>query len=213
MESNTSSRAQPNRLDRLATLVDELAAENLDAFPDTEAAARVLALRRLVDRLEGQWLRELAAVDGRGAAGAEAGSRAYSTVGWLRGRLRAGRPTATSWVRTARALYRGPLTGTAEALAAGDISPRHATVLAYGTAVLPAATVAEAEPVLLETAHRVDPPPLRKVIIHLRDVADPDGADERAQRQYERRGLWASPTLEGMVAIDGLLDPRLARPC
>jgi Domain of unknown function (DUF222) len=142
-----------------------------------------------VDRLEGQWLRELAGVDGRSAAGAEQDAEAESTAGWLRARLRAGRPQASRWVRTARALFRGPLTGTGQALAAGVISPAHATVLAAGTEDLPAATAAEAEPVLLEVAHRVDPPGLRKVVTHLHEVADPDAAEAQAQRLHERRGL------------------------
>jgi hypothetical protein len=47
-------------------------------------AGEVLALRRLADQLEGAWLRRLAAVDARGAAGAEAGLQAGSTAGWLR---------------------------------------------------------------------------------------------------------------------------------
>jgi hypothetical protein len=207
MEPNTHSIQEPAGLDRLAAVVEELAAENLDALADAQAAARVLVMRRLVDRLEGQWLRELAGVDGRGAAGAEDGSHADSTAGWLRGRLRAGHPQATRWVRTARALYRGPLSGTAEALAAGDISPSHAAVLAYGTHDLPPEAAAEAEPVLLAAAGRLDPPRLRQVVAHLHDVADPDSADERVQRQHQRRGLWVSPTLAGMVAIDGLLEP------
>ena len=36
-------------------------------------------------------------------------------------------------VRTARALFRGPLTQTAQALCDGELSPAHATVLAQGT--------------------------------------------------------------------------------
>ena len=52
----------------------------------------------------------LAAVDARGAAGAEEGVQAGSTAGWLRARLRLGAGAATSLVRTARALFRGPLT-------------------------------------------------------------------------------------------------------
>jgi Domain of unknown function (DUF222)/HNH endonuclease len=207
MESNTHSIEQPAGLDRLTAAVEELAAEDVSGLPDGEAAQRVLALRRLLDRLEGQWLRELAAVEGLGAAGAERGAQAPSTVGWLRGRLRAGRTQASGWVRTARALFRGPLTGTAQALAAGDISPSHAAVLAAATHDLPATTAAEAEPVLLDTARRVDPPLLRKVAAHLAEVADPDAAQARVQRQHERRGLWVSPTLAGMVALDGLLDP------
>jgi hypothetical protein len=208
MGSNRSSLAsQPGGLGSLAAAVEELAAEDLTRLPDAEAAGRVLALRRLLDRLEGQWLRELAVVDARGAAGAEDGVAAPSTAAWLRGRLRAGYPQASGWVRTARALFRGPLGGTAQALVAGDISTSHAAVLAAGTQDLPAATAAEAEPVLLEVAGRLDPPGLRKLVTHLREVADPDGAEARTQRQHERRGLWVSPTLAGMVAIDGLLDP------
>jgi hypothetical protein len=208
MKSNRSSdtRPEPGGLDGLAAAVQELAAQDLTRLPDAEAARRVLVLRRLLDRLEGQWLRELAAVDGRGAAGADPDVAADSTASWLRRRLRAGRGTASRWVHTARALYRGPLGGTGQALAAGELSVAHATVLAAGTHHLPPATVAAAEPVLLETAGRTDPPLLRNVVGHLVQVADPDGAEARVQRQHERRGLWVTPTFEGMVAIDGLLE-------
>jgi Domain of unknown function (DUF222)/HNH endonuclease len=207
MDSNVDSMREPAGLDRLTAAVEELAAQDLTRLPDSEAAQRVLALRRLLDRLEAHWLRELATVDARGAAGAEAGTNADSTAGWLRARLRAGHNTASGWVRTARALFRGPLAGTAKALAAGDIGVAHATVLVAGTADLPPGTAATAEPVLLEAARRLDPPRLRRVIAHIDDVADPDAADTRAQRRHDRRGLWASPTMEGMVAVDGLLDP------
>jgi HNH endonuclease len=73
MEPNMYSMPEPVGLNRLAAVVEELAAEDLGRLPDGVAATRVLVLRRLLDRLEGQWLRELAAVDGRGAAGAEGG--------------------------------------------------------------------------------------------------------------------------------------------
>jgi Domain of unknown function (DUF222)/HNH endonuclease len=207
MDSNTYSAQALAGLHRLTAAVEELAAEDLAALPDAEAAARVLVLRGLLERLEGQWLRELAGVDGRGAAGAEDGTRADSTAGWLRRRLRAGATQASGWVRTARALFRGPLPSAGRALAAGQISSSHAAVLAWGTQDLPAGTVAEAEPVLLAAAGRLDPPRLRRVVTHLREVADPDGAQARAQLQHERRGLWLSSTLAGMVAVDGLLEP------
>jgi Domain of unknown function (DUF222) len=110
-------------------------------------------------------------------------------------------------VRTARALYRGPLTLTGQALAAGDISAAHAQVLAAGVHDLPATTVAEAEPVLVEAAGRLDPPQLRRLVTHLGWMLDPEGADARVDRQHQQRRLWLSPTLEGMVAVDGLLAP------
>jgi Domain of unknown function (DUF222) len=207
MDSNTSSLPVADGLGELAAAVDALAAQDLTRLTDAQAAARVLALRSLLDRLEGQWLRELAAVDGRGAAGAEDSARADATAGWLRSRARLGAADALQRVRVARALHRGPLAGTARALAAGEISTTHATVLASGTHDLPRPTAAAAEPVLLAAARRLDPPRLRRLVAHLRQVADPDGADARAGRQHQRRGLWVSATLAGMVAVDGLLDP------
>jgi hypothetical protein len=207
MDSNIHSSGRPDRLAALTVAVDGLATQDLDGLTDAALAEQVLMLRGLVDRLEGQWLAELAAVDARGAAGADQGVQAGSTAGWLRARLRMGAGAASSLVRTARALYRGPLTGTATALAEGTISPAHAQVLACGTQDLAPATTAEAEPVLLEAARRLDPSRLRRVVTHLRWVADPEGAQDRVERQHQRRGLWLSPTIDGMVAVEGLLEP------
>ncbi|HET6747652.1 MAG TPA: hypothetical protein VFL71_00195, partial [Actinomycetes bacterium] len=81
MDSNTGSMERRAGLGRLAAAVDQLAGQDLTGLPEAEAAARVLVLRGLLERLEGQWLRELAAVDARGAAGAEDGVQAVSTAG------------------------------------------------------------------------------------------------------------------------------------
>jgi hypothetical protein len=164
MESNTHSTHASDRLADLEAAVNALAAQDLDGLPDATAAEQVLRLRRLVDRLEGQWLNELAAVDARGASGADQGQQIDSTAAWLRNRLRLGADAASGAVRTARALFRGPLTATATALTNGVISPAHASVLAHGTRDLAAHLTVEAEPVLLEAAGRLDPPRLRKVL-------------------------------------------------
>jgi hypothetical protein len=215
MDSNTHSTGgwgarAAVRADRLASLsaaAEELAVQDLDRLPDAALAEEVGRLRRLLDGLEGQWLRRVAAVDARGAAGAGRGPEAGSTAAWLRGRLRLGAGAASGAVRTARALFRGPLAATAAALTSGAISPAHARVLADGTHDLPDHLTAEAEPVLLEAAGRLDPPRLRRAVAHLRLVADPDGADQAAEHRHQRRELWLAPTWEGMVAVDGLLEP------
>jgi Domain of unknown function (DUF222)/HNH endonuclease len=142
----------------------------------------------------------------RGAAGADQGQEAASTAAWLRNRLRMGAGTAAGSVRTARALFCGPLTATAAALTAGTISVAHASVIAHGTHDLPDHLSVEAEPVLVEAAGRLDPPRLRRVLGHLQLVADPDGADRSSERRHQRRGVWLTPTWEGMVAVDGLLE-------
>jgi hypothetical protein len=48
---------------------------------------------------------------------------------------------------------------------------------------------------------------LRRLVAHLRLVTDPDTAQERAERQHAQRWLQVAPTFEGMVAVDGLLEP------
>jgi uncharacterized protein DUF222/HNH endonuclease len=210
MESNTHSTGSPtwpDGLTALADAVDDLAAGDLDGLSDAVRAERVLALRRLLDRLEGHWLGELAAVDARGAAGADQGQQAASTAAWLRNRLRMGAGAAAGSVRTARALFRGPLAATAAALTAGEISPAHASVLAHGTHDLPQHVTAEAEPVLLEAAGRLDPPRLRRVLGHLQVVADPEAAGRTSEHRHQRRGVWLAATWEGMVAVEGLLEP------
>src|SRR5215211_7348030 len=108
MDSNRclcEHRTQPSGRppDRVAALAADLAGLAVGV-----RAERALVLRRLVDRLEGQWLQHLAAVDARGAAGADQGVQAPSTASWLRGRLRMGAGAAASAVRTARSLFRGP---------------------------------------------------------------------------------------------------------
>jgi hypothetical protein len=212
MDSNTHSTSGPDGLRALAAELQGLADQPRDGLPDAARAERVMALQGLADRLQGHLLWELATVDARGAAGAEQGLPAPSTAGWLRARLRLSAGAASGLVRTARALYRGPLPGTGQALADGTISPAHAQALAAGTQELPTHTTVEAEPVLLAAARRLDPPRLRRVLAHLRLVVDPDGAEGRAeQQQHQQRGLWLAATWEGMVAVNGLLEAE-ARP-
>jgi Domain of unknown function (DUF222) len=137
---------------------------------------------------------KLAAVDARGAAGADQHTQAPSTASWLRARLRLGANAATSSVRTARALFRGHRTHTGQALANGDLSMAHASVLAAGTHDLPVHTTVEAEPVLVEAAQRLDPPRLRRVVAHLQRVADPEAAEATTERRHARRACgWPRP--------------------
>ena len=66
-----------------------------------------------------------------------------------------GAGAAAGSVRTARALFRGPLAATGRALTDGEVSVAHARVLADGTHDLPDHLTTEVEPVLLEAAGRL----------------------------------------------------------
>jgi hypothetical protein len=197
----------PAGLERLAGEVGRLLGDDPNRLGGALAAAQVLALELLEDQLAAAKLHRLAVVDAQGAAGAERGVQFTSTAGWLRARLRMSPGAATQRVRTARALYRGPLTRTGQALADAELSYQHAVVLAEATRDLPPARVAEAEPILLDAARRLDPARLRRLATHAREVIDPERAEDRTRRRLDHRGLWLSPTFEGMVDVEGLLDP------
>ena len=117
MDSNTHSNQPPDQqpagppdddLAELTAALDRLATRDLDQLSAGVRAQRILMLQQLADRLDGQRLKELAGVDALGAAGAEAGQEFGSTAAWLRNRLHLSDRVASSQVRTARALFRGP---------------------------------------------------------------------------------------------------------
>jgi hypothetical protein len=111
MESNMHSIGTPDGLTRLAALeaaVDRVIAQDLSRLGKAARADRARELRRVTDLLEDIWLRELAEVDRRGAAGADRGEVWPSTADWLSARLGVDADVASNWVRTARARYPGP---------------------------------------------------------------------------------------------------------
>jgi hypothetical protein len=186
--------------------LDDLAAEELDGLTDAALVEQTLGLRRLVDRLEGQWLQRLAAVDGRGAAGADQGPPAASTASWLRNRLHMGAAAAHTHLRTARALFRGPpdrhrhrgdhrgaVPGACRG--AGRRHPRP-----------PPPHRRRGGAGLLDAARRLDPPAAPRH--HPPALCRrPEAADRQVALQHAQRGLWVAATLEGMVAVGGLLEP------
>jgi Domain of unknown function (DUF222) len=213
MDSNTHSVAWLDRLAALEAQVDQLAAQPPDGLADAALAEGMGRLGRLANRLDGHRLAWLAAVDARGAAGADQGTPAPSTASWLRNRLRLGAGAAHSLVRTARALFRGPLTATGQALVAGEVSLAHAQVLAHRTHDLADHMAVEAEPVLLEAARRLDPARLRQAIAHLRRVADPEGPTPRPSDATSAGGCGWHPPSRAWSPFRGCWIPRPARAC
>jgi hypothetical protein len=108
-------------------------------------------------------------------------------------------------VRQARRLNELP--STAEAFAAGEISQAHVGVITRAAEQIGCEALRDAEPILLEAARRVDARQLRYVTAQLRHCLDPDGSLKEANRDYERRHLYLSELMDGMYAVDGLLDP------
>jgi hypothetical protein len=129
MDSNTHSTRRRARLAALTAEIDAVLAEDLDGLTDAALAQDTQELRKQVDRLEGGWLKHLAAVDARGAAGADQDRQFGSTASWLRTRLRMTATAAATAVRTARVLFWGAF-GVGGGVVCWGASAAHAAVLA-----------------------------------------------------------------------------------
>ena len=93
------------------------------------------------------------------------------------------------------------------AFSTGQISQNHVAVITRTARQVGAEHVAASESTLLEVATTYDPGKLRVVAHRLRYCLDPDADGRDAVKTYEKRELSVAPTIYGMVAIQGLLDP------
>jgi len=128
-----------------------------------------------------------------------------STQSWLRHELRLHPREAAFMVGMARQLPKLPAVDAA--FSAGDISQSHVAVITRTARQVGAEHVAASQDALLSMARSGTPEHLRVATQHLRYCVDPDGAERDAVRAYERRELSVAPTIWGMMAVNGLLDP------
>ncbi len=96
---------------------------------------------------------------------------------------------------------------TAEAFAQGEISRQHAHAIADACTAERIEELQGVEEQLVEIGRHVKPNELRAVVKRLTDALDGDGGAADDRKQYMRRRLNVSPTIDGLVMIDGVLDP------
>jgi len=128
-----------------------------------------------------------------------------STQSWLRYELRVHPREAAQLLGMARQLRQLPAVDAA--FSTGQISQTHVAVIARTARQVGVEQVAASEQALLSVATTSDPERLRVAAQHLRYCVDPDAAGRDAVKAYEKRELSVAPTIWGMVAINGLLDP------
>src|SRR6266852_4467328 len=176
------------------SLLNRLGEEDLNALPAEAMGDDKIALQRIVNRVQAEGLRRLRRFDsGQGYAP----SGALSARAWLRWQLNLTATTASELVA---------LPQTEQALAEGDISYRHVTLIAEAASQLGDKFEAEAETILVETAKEVCPWRLQRAIWHLKHCLDSDGVLSEANKAHDRRFLHMSQTLDGVYRIDGWLD-------
>jgi hypothetical protein len=185
----------------LRSALDELRAEDLRFVGDDEIASDLDELEHAGRVIESERARRLAEFERRGAFTAD-GHLSVST--WLADRHQVAHSIASAQVRLARALEQMP--ATAGALASGDVSSSAVGMLVSAREACPE-QFALAEGTLVDAARTQPVAGLRRVVAYWRQAADAQRAAEDEDRRFERRGLHVSPTLDGMVRVDGDLDP------
>jgi hypothetical protein len=163
----------------------------------------VVRLRRLIDQLEGLWLVAVLDVE---ESGVRLEDGAASLAGWLRARARLAPGEAQAKAKLAWALVE-QLPLTQAAIAEGRIGVRHAQVIDQVVRQVPAKQRPGVEAVLVPAAGELDPLQLRRLGAQVVYRLDTEAVDAAAVRRYERRGLSVAATVDGLVHLNGLLDP------
>ena len=134
---------------------------------------------------------------------------AASTPSWLRGALGLAPGEAAERVRLARAA-RDLLRVPTEQLREGTITYDHLRSIERAVRFVPEGQQDEAVAVLTDLAGSASVADVRTAGRQLRLVADPDGTLAECEQQFDRRYLTLAPLLDGMTAVDGLLDAESA---
>jgi uncharacterized protein DUF222 len=189
-------------MSELRSAVEALEAEDLVPLADAALEEDFAELQRAMERLEVQRLRLLAELDRRSPWLRDG---LLSTSSWLVREFHGSFSSAASDVRIARALDAMP--GTRHALTAGEISASAARVLAAARET-DSEEFASSEGLLVDAATRHTVRDLQRVVDYWREtVSSRRPAAPGEEDPLRKRRLHVSPTVFGMVRIDGDLDP------
>ncbi len=188
-------------VDTLRSAIEELAAEDLRFASDPDVERELEEVERAGRSLEAERLRRIAELDARGAFARDG---YLSMSAWLVHRLRIAWSVAGQQVRLARSLRRMPVTR--RALSTGQVSAVSASMLASAREASPP-EFARVEETLVSAATSLPVRELHAALTYWREAVDRRGAVEDADRRRDARRLHVSPALDGMVRVDGDLDP------
>ena len=201
---------RPQQLpESLGAVLDEVRSWESSPIPHTaqERADLLAGLRQLADATEAVFTKTLARFDANGDG--ETLHAAANTTSWLRGALHLAPADASRRVSVARHMGQHLSTAIGE-LVAGRVTFDQVQAIDKAVSQVPEEARDSAVELLTDLATRVDAAQVRVAGRHLRNTLDPDGALAEANKQFERRYLHLSPLLDGMTAVDGLLDPEAA---
>jgi len=182
----------------LRSALDELAGEDLNGVSDEDLDGDLVEIRSSFDYLQAEFIRRVAVKDQRRT------STHLSTTAFLVDRCRMGGGEAGEKVRMARALEAMPFTR--HGFGSGELTYPQVRILTQGRESNPEVFSCHEE-TLVKAAAALSVADTRRVVDHWRIAALPQESAARAEAIVAQRWLYASPTFEGMVRLDGWFDP------
>lgn len=188
-------------MEGLVSIIAYLKAEDLFALSDDELIDSLADMRASADRLEVEWMRRVHEITARRLPGAEGYT---STTALLKHRCRMSASRARSAVALGDKLPTMPYVE--KAVDAGDLSLDQAKVLG----ALPdrlGDQLTKDEVTLVNAIAPLSVELGRRIVEYWKAAVDGPGNEADAGELLDRRYLFGSTTLDGMVKLDGLLDP------
>jgi hypothetical protein len=176
-------------------------ADDPSLLSDRQVESGFAELQRMSEAVEAKRLRWLAELDRRGSFRRDG---YLSTHAWLSDRFGVGAGAAKAQVKVATALQEMP--ELRQAFLQGQVTSAAVRVLSEAQAEHPEA-FGEQEAALVEAAQTKGVEELRRVMACWSQAVDAETASQSAERLRSRRRLDLGPASNGMVRIDGELDP------
>ena len=189
-------------VEQLSEAIDALLATDACELSDHALHELVVGLQRQQNRLAAATADAISAWDRR-MVWADNGSRSAAVR--LANETPSSVGSARTHVRRARRLRSMP--GTAAALAAGRLSVDHVDLLAKANTPWRSHLFAEHEHSLVHQCTTLTFHDARKLLDYWCQRVDADGSDALGERQREAAHLNVSSTIDGMVVVNGTLDP------
>jgi len=187
---------------QLRSGIDGLSAEDRDHWSSAALTERLTDAVELRDRLDAEVLRLTGEWDRRRAWEADG---ALSAISWMTHRLPVSRTRAQDDVRTARFLERHDRV--AKSVSVNDFSVDHARVLARVANDRRQHLFDDHVDALVDAAEVMPVGDFSKVVRRWGQLADDQLASADFMEQHNNRHLMISPTFQGAVHVDSLLDP------
>src|SRR6266568_2100321 len=185
-------------VDELGTLESAARDFDLEANPDFVDPSRLAAV---IDRLQGKLCRVLDRARKRG----DHQVARLSPASWAARTCSLSRTAAADRLCVGKNL--DSLPEVAASLASGEIGYQSASAICHLREQLGEKWDPANESETVSYARKFSVEDLRLLCRHARHAADPDGFEKDAEDDYQRRWLEVSPLLDGMHAVDGVLDP------